>query len=200
MLFVSHNMAAVRALCDSCLYLAGGRVVSQGSVDSIIAQYMNPANGSGRSLVTSRHGISLYDAAVYDEAGDSPRGAVHFMEPCQIRVRIGAPAGFAMAALVVHVYDELGGLVSSLNSTEEGIAAFTMGPEHTFVYPIGKMTLMPGRYFVSVLVHRPHDATKYLEADNFFDFEVLPAVLPGGLLPYTRSHGVARFVDGCRLE
>ena len=198
--FVSHNMGAVRSLCSSCVYLAGGRVVSQGSVDSIIAQYMNPTGGSGHALVTSRHGITLFEASVYDPGGESPRGAVHFLEPCEIRVRIGAANRFPMAALVVHVYDELGMLVSSLNSTEEGIAAFTMGAEHTFVYPVSTMSLMPGRYSVSILVHRPHDPQKYLEADNFFDFEVLSALVPGGLLPYTHSHGVARFVDGCRLD
>ena len=198
--FVSHNMGAVRALCSSCIYLANGRVVLQGSVDSVVTQYMNPADGSGRSSVTSRYGITLFDAAIYDEAGKSPRGAIYFMEPCQIRVKIGASAGFAMTGLVVYVFDELGTLVSSLNSPEEGIAAFTMGPEQTFVYPIKEMSLMPGRYYVSVLVHRPHDPTKYLEADNVFDFQVLPALVPGGLLPYTENHGVARIVDGCWLE
>ena len=32
--FVSHNMGAVRALCSSCLYLVAGSVASQGSVES----------------------------------------------------------------------------------------------------------------------------------------------------------------------
>ena len=130
----------------------------------------------------------------------TPASVVYFLQPCEIRIRIGSQkSSFAMAALVVHVFDEYGALVSCLNSTEEGIEAFTMGAEHTFVYPVKAMSLMPGRYTVSVFVHRPHDATKYLEADSFFDFEVLPALVPGGMLPYTRDHGVARFVDGCRL-
>jgi hypothetical protein len=102
-----------------------------------------------------------------------------------------------MGALVVHVFDDLGTHVSSLNSTEEGIEAFTLGPSQTFIYRIQKMSLMPGRYSVSVFVHRPHDATKYLEAESTFDFEVLPAAVPGGLFPYTSNHGVARFVDAC---
>ena len=66
-------------------------------------------------------------------------------------------------------------LVSSLNSTEEGIAGLhAWAREHTFVYPIGSDDPDARPIFVSVFVHRPHDATKYLEADNFFDFEVLP--------------------------
>jgi hypothetical protein len=62
------------------------------------------------------------------------------------------------------------------------------------------MSLMPGRYSVSIYVHKPHDGTRYLEAESFFDFEVLPALVPGGLLPYNEGHGIARFVDGCRVD
>ena len=195
--FVSHNMGAVRALCSSCVYLVNGAVAAQGSVDSIIGHYMKPAHESSRTTVTSRHGVELYDAGLYvDQLASS---VVPFLTPCEIRVRIGASAPFPMAGLVVRVFDEMGALVSSLNSTEEGIAAFTLKEPSTFVYPISQMVLLPGRYSVSVYVYRPHDNTKYLEADSYFDFEVLPALIPNGRSPYTRDHGVVRFVSGCRL-
>jgi lipopolysaccharide transport system ATP-binding protein len=197
--FVSHNMGAVRALCSSCVYLVNGAVAAQGSVDSMIGHYMKPAQETSKATVTSRYGIELYEAGLYHGAGGEPSAVVYFLQPCEIRVRIGAPGGFDQAALVVHVFDELGSLVSSLNSTEEGIEAFTLRGERTFVYPVARMSLLPGRYTVSVHVHRPHDATRYLEADSYFGFEVLPAVVPGGMLPYTKEHGVARFVEGCRL-
>ena len=197
--FVSHNMGAVRALCSSCVYLVNGAVAAQGEVDSIIGQYMKPVEETVKSTVTSRYGIKLYAAGLFQGDSEEPSRLVYFLQPCEIRIRIGAPNGFDQAALVVHVFDELGTHVSSLNSTEEGVEAFTLGAEHTFVYPVRHMSLMPGRYTVSIAVHRPHDATKYLEADSFFGFEVLPAVVPGGMLAYTESHGVARFVDGCRV-
>lgn len=198
-IFVSHNMGAVRALCSSCLYLVRGGVAAQGSVDSVIGQYLKPVGESKRASVVSRYGIELFEAGIYFGAGEPAAAVVYFLQPCEIRIRIGARNSFTMAALVVRVFDELGAHVSSLNSTEEGVEAFTMGAEHTFVYPISKMSLMPGRYSVSILVHRPHDSTKYLEADSFFDFEVLPALVPGGMLPYSKEHGVARFVDGCTV-
>ena len=196
--FVSHNMGAVRQLCTSCVYLVKGAVAANGPVNEIISEYLKPANDVRRSSVVSRHGIELFEAGLYTDS--QPTGVVYFLQACEIRVRIGARDGFPLAALVVHVFDELGTMVSALNSNEEGVDAFTMGPEHTFVYPVSRMSLMPGRYTVSIYVHRPHDGTRYLEADSYFDFEVLPALVPGGLLPYTHSHGVARFVDGCSLR
>jgi lipopolysaccharide transport system ATP-binding protein len=198
--FVSHNMGAVRALCNTCIHLVRGAVAAIGPVDSVINQYLKPEGGMQRSSVVSKHGIELHAAGLYRSGSEEPDNVVYFLESCEIRVAIGAPGGFPMAALVVHVFDELGNHVSSMNSTEEGIEAFTLGPRHQFTYRVGRMPLMPGRYSVSIMVHRPHDATRYLEADSFFDFEVLPALVPGGLLAYSKAHGVARFVDDCRVN
>jgi lipopolysaccharide transport system ATP-binding protein len=197
--FVSHNMGAVRALCSSCVYLVNGRVAAHGNVETMIADYLRPSVDVKRQSVVSKYGIELFEAGMYRPGELEPAAGIYFLDPCEVRIRIGAKDGFAMTGLVVRVFDELGALVSSLNSTEEGIEAFSMGPSQTFVYPIPKMSLMPGRYSVSVFVYRPHDGTKYLEADSFFEFEVLPALIPGGMLAYTKEHGIARFVDGCTL-
>jgi lipopolysaccharide transport system ATP-binding protein len=198
--FVSHNMGAVRALCSSGLFLVNGAVAAQGAVDDVIGAYLRSAVNGPRRRVVSRYGIELVDAGLYRLHEQEPSSIVYFLEPCEIRIQIGAKEPFDSAALVVRVFDELGNLISSLNSTEEGIQAFRMDANHTFVYNIEQMTLMPGRYSVSIFVYRPHDSTKYMEAESFFDFEVYPAVVPGGLLAYTKEHGVARFVSGCRLE
>ena len=39
-LFVSHNMTAVRELCKKAIWLDGGRVVSSGNTDAIVSQYL----------------------------------------------------------------------------------------------------------------------------------------------------------------
>jgi lipopolysaccharide transport system ATP-binding protein len=42
-LFVSHNMAAVRQLCQKGIFLHEGKLVSQGPIDSVINQYIGKA-------------------------------------------------------------------------------------------------------------------------------------------------------------
>lgn len=49
-LFVSHNMAAVRALCNQVFLLKGGRLAGRASAAEAISQYLN---NTGRSLTTS---------------------------------------------------------------------------------------------------------------------------------------------------
>src|SRR5207247_15049 len=40
-LFVSHNMAAVKALCRRALWLDRGRVAADGSVDAVVDDYLS---------------------------------------------------------------------------------------------------------------------------------------------------------------
>jgi len=50
-LFVSHNMAAVRGLCRRVLLLDGGRIVMDGDVDACISRYLADASESGANQV-----------------------------------------------------------------------------------------------------------------------------------------------------
>ncbi len=66
-LFVSHNMLAVQNLCQSGIWLSGGKIVSSGSIEKIISEYIK----STSTLVK----ISLEDRQ--DRQGD---GRLRFCE------------------------------------------------------------------------------------------------------------------------
>jgi lipopolysaccharide transport system ATP-binding protein len=53
-LFVSHNLAAVRSLCTRSLLLADGRAISHDSVDAVIRRYVN-ASSSAHSISFARN-------------------------------------------------------------------------------------------------------------------------------------------------
>ncbi len=40
-IFISHNMGAVKALCNRCVFLENGRVLADGPVDNVIDHYLN---------------------------------------------------------------------------------------------------------------------------------------------------------------
>jgi lipopolysaccharide transport system ATP-binding protein len=46
-LFVSHNMAAVRQLCNRALLLSSGRLLADGPVETVVTQYLQGLGGSG---------------------------------------------------------------------------------------------------------------------------------------------------------
>jgi lipopolysaccharide transport system ATP-binding protein len=46
-LFVSHNMAAIRALCTRAVLLRAGRIVSDGPVEDVVTEYIHRVGGEG---------------------------------------------------------------------------------------------------------------------------------------------------------
>lgn len=51
-LFVSHNMSAVRAICRTGIMLAHGRVVTRGAIDEVVEEYSRHMNSTGDSELT----------------------------------------------------------------------------------------------------------------------------------------------------
>ena len=49
-LFISHDLAVVRALCDRCLVMRGGEIVEQGATEDI---FFNPRHDYTRALIAS---------------------------------------------------------------------------------------------------------------------------------------------------
>lgn len=49
-LFVSHNMTAVTTLCDNCIYLKNGRIISEGQTGNIVTEYLTSENGNRTSI------------------------------------------------------------------------------------------------------------------------------------------------------
>ena len=49
-LFVSHNMASVKALCNSGIMLENGTVQYTGSIDDVVAHYLSKSIGDGKDM------------------------------------------------------------------------------------------------------------------------------------------------------
>ncbi len=49
-LFVSHQMASIRSLCDSCILMNNGNIKSVGSTEVIIDEYINAGNSEKKNI------------------------------------------------------------------------------------------------------------------------------------------------------
>jgi len=74
-LFVSHNLAAVKYLCPSTLWLEGGGVHLHGTSEAVVREYLESTDAGGRALwraeasVNDDRRASLLRVAVTDECG-----------------------------------------------------------------------------------------------------------------------------------
>jgi len=99
-LFVSHNMAAVRRLCQSGMYLEGGRVKFEGDAESAVdVYYLNNEKTSNSERIEVLPGEAKYTSW---ELVNSSTGALHSCysrDSCEFRLHLSLRRPVANARL-----------------------------------------------------------------------------------------------------
>jgi lipopolysaccharide transport system ATP-binding protein len=200
-LFVSHNPAAIRQLCDSVVLFDSGQLIARGMPEPLLAHYLHTSTSNSSPARAERHGLEMRDVFVNGvrDTDSERKTAIFFDEEYRIVVKLRARDGFQQCAIVVEVRDDMGVLVSSLCSVEEGIDPFDFEGDCTVAFSLRPIQLYPGRYTGTVLVYRPHDETRYLEARDAFSFEVQPKILHNAMWAYAGHHGFARMSESAAL-
>jgi lipopolysaccharide transport system ATP-binding protein len=197
-LFVSHNMAAVKNLCSRAVWLQNGAVRCIGQADKLVIDYLNEAPAKISSQ-NSAHGLSLHEVSLVQSRDRTPTSHLIFGEDYELNARIGTVAPFSRAGIVIQVRNAHGELITSICTPEEGIAPFTIEGHVNVRIAFTPLRLFPGRYTLDVLVFRPNDNTRYLDGESVLNFEVHPGVIASGMWPYQNHHGCARIADHVSL-
>lgn len=200
-LFVSHNMAAVRQLCNSGIFMKKGSVSFTGSADQAIEHYLriNQSN-TPFSAKASSNGIELVNVHFQDKQTGDICQATIFNRSYTLNLLFNAEEAITNVALVVRVFDEIGTLVSSICTPEEGVAAFVLSGRIEVSFNLPKLQLMPGQYSISVYVNRINDQKTYLEVEDACFFEIHPAIVMDAMWAYRQDHGIVRISDGCQVK
>jgi len=187
-LFVSHNMAAVRALCPRALLLDSGRLVTMGPSDEVIARYVDQhASQADFSREPLRHGKPHIVRASVAEIDMNKATGRRF-----IRVRLAAHAAVAgnveIFAWIGDNYRAPVGYapIGSLNADTpielaEGINEFD------FTIDISSLAL--GDYTVSLGVQKPF-AELYDRLDDCLTFELGSEHFSNVIHPFRQDWGV----------
>ncbi len=175
-LFVSHNMAYVRALCARGILLDHGSIVMDSSIDAVVDAYLRSA----------QQGISEDLTTRLDRSGTGEARLTHVEVSAAERGKYGAPitAGGPMwiSFKVDHVirgmgcdfaiYDMLGGPVanftSGLNGPDDSVGS---AGESTFECHLQELLLQPGRYRVDAWIWSRSDTLDRIEGAAHFDVE-----------------------------
>jgi lipopolysaccharide transport system ATP-binding protein len=174
-LFVSHNMAAMRSLCDRVIYMDNGSVVADGKTDGIVEQYLESslvteAKSSSLTCKIKNQDFQLLSARLINEKGEE-KEVFECEEPIGLEmkliVRKPVPALYGYLAImnpegiIVLEGDSVDAGQNILDGLREG--------EHTVHLSIPKRTLGPGSYYVDMGFassqadrHTVDDPEKYL--------------------------------------
>lgn len=195
-LFVSHSMQAVSALCDRALLLARGQLAEAGSVDRIIGTYLSATGGpdGGRWVRSPTVPIEL---AGFEELrltlnGDQPNLKLH----CIIGLRVKNKCANALLAV-----DISGAIGTRIMQALPSVTPFlpNVPGYHELALEIALPPLIPGTYFATFWMG-PHNNINYDMMENAIAFEVLASPAPGRTFPHTPDHGYVVPFSNCVLR
>jgi len=159
-LFVSHNLAAVRRLCRTCLLLRNGNVQCYGVTDDVMEMYLS----EGRADVTFQFRrpegaenarVMLSDATVVNSRGE-PTDKLLFGEPFGVQMTWNHQGNVPGAAYSVRIHDRHDRLITAFNTVDDPLEIEVLG-ERKVECRTERNVLPPGTYRISLgCFVRPH--------------------------------------------
>jgi lipopolysaccharide transport system ATP-binding protein len=184
-LFVSHNMAAVEALCSRSILFTQGGISTDGPTESVVAEYGASVGATAYDVDLTEHPSRVIDVErtltrlqILDATGDLAK-AVVVGKPATFKVAIKPRRRLVGGAVGLHFYSTFGQRVMSLHS---GYQAGPMpaleyrGPhEAEFILECKcpALNLAPGRYRLVVAIASAGDQLDRI--DPAASLDVLPA-------------------------
>jgi lipopolysaccharide transport system ATP-binding protein len=157
-LFVSHNMGAVRTLCPRSILLDNGRMIADGPSDEIIARYTRGDSSADSNQSRSGDGRIRFCGVRICDASGQPLGEVVSGEDCRIELDYDNPGGLERVSLGLTIHNHLGIAVTSLSTVLTDTLLDGLGASGTFVCEIPKLPLPVGHYRLSgALRHQSED-------------------------------------------
>lgn len=177
-LFVSHNMAAVQNLCHSAILLTDGHCTSKGPVPAIVHEYLNKVHQSAAVPLSRRNdrmgsGVIRFSSVTLEGRGEKAVMAFHCGGEATLRLEVDCTIAHARNVdLSAGIQDEMGQRVLLLDSKLIGteIPELTFG-RHVFKFTLPRMSLVPGRYSLTLCAEANDDLADWIQNASFFDVE-----------------------------
>ncbi len=198
-LFVSHNMAAVRALCSRGILLDAGQVQHDGTPDEAITRYNEITNQSENSIsfpIQSEE-ADIEEFVTLDQ-NQIPRSRFAFNDPFWIRLRVHLKRDVRnvhVFCLLWRTSDRV--LVTSFGTRQLPTDELKVGPT-TYTIGVEGCSLFPGEYFWTIQVKA--NKRRLIEVEKAASLQIEPAILYGAARPYVSGHGCVHLPTSFCIE
>ena len=192
-IFVSHNLATIQALCQRAILLERGGVVTDAPVEEAVTGYLRAlerAAGDDLLTRTDRDGRAWLESkvarlAVYDGDSDEAdvvvggRGAKIVIEVTEVLPQMECS---------LTILNSLGHPITTLDSELSSPADSRDGQSGPRIEcRVDSLPLIPGRYRIDVLLRGRQEIQDGLQAAAYFDVE--PGVIDGRPMPAIGADG-----------
>jgi len=182
-LFVSHNMMAIKQLCRRGVWLQNGRIRNTGPIDEVVEAYtasvhdkLQSGDAFSRNAVTGDGRVELVSYSVSNPKSDLPLATKDDM---LFRINLRVKEEIRQSALGISIFNEFGVLMTSINTVELGIPLPPLPAGNaTVCVRIRKTVFLPGPYTASFWVMNPQGHIHAM-AENSIAFELAQTPLYG---------------------
>lgn len=192
-IFVSHNLATIQALCQRAILLESGSILTDAPVEEAVTGYLRALERAASDDLltrTDRDGRAWEESkisrlAVYDGESDEPdvvvggRGAKIVIEVTEV---------LPMMECSLTILNSLGHPITTLDSELSSTADIRdseSGPR--IECRVDSLPLIPGRYRIDILLRGRQEIQDGLQAAAYFDVE--PGVIDGRPMPSVGADG-----------
>ena len=183
-LFVSHNMTAIKQLCRRGVWLNNGKILKTGPIDEVVEAYVASVHdkvqsgGFSRSAVKGDGQVELvsYSVSNPNSKTDLPLATKDDMV---FRINLRVKEEIRQSACGISIFNEFGVLMTSINTVELGTPLPPLPAGNaTVCVRIRKTVFLPGPYTASFWVMNPQGHIHAM-AENSIAFELAQTALYG---------------------
>jgi lipopolysaccharide transport system ATP-binding protein len=183
-LFVSHNMVAVKALCKTGLWLQQGTIQQSGLIHDVAQTYLVHISDGARTGTISAGNtkgdgqVELISYRVTNAAGksDPPPGT---KEDVLIHVKMKIESKLAQPAYGISIVNNFGVLLTSISTVEQGVITAPLpAGESEICVRIKDIVFLPGIYTASFWIMNPQGHI-FAMAKDAIAFEISEVPLYG---------------------
>lgn len=197
-LFVSHDLGAVRRFCDRTLLLGSGKQRAFGDTEEILDKYMyndesilgdqvgEQTSVAEKDDITqalerkwNKKEVAITGVQFRDKNGLESTRFWSF-DPMSIRIKYKALSRISRPVFGIALYSENGQYIYGTNTDIKNIKLEYIEGSGFIDLVIDEIPLLSGRFLLTVAIHS-HDNKKYDWLDRYFFFDILPKSADVGL-------------------
>ncbi len=160
-LFVSHNMGAIRQLVSKCILLDQGKIIFNGEKNECISKYIHytfpetTAQGMFPDHIPGEESPVVIKGIVLRDENGKYKSTFNLGESLTIEILLEAKAKGKRFQAMVQIQNEFGVFIYHCVSVDAGKPFFSSGLHSKLKVTFPKLKLYPGKYSVNIGVYRP---------------------------------------------
>jgi lipopolysaccharide transport system ATP-binding protein len=181
-LFVSHDMNAISALCEKSILLENGEIAVFADTTKVISTYLKKYDLVGSQWSTqNNNGDAFISSANCKLVGDQPHLTL------QVNVSIGSNTDMLPCFIAFNIVNGIGQIVGqSIPSLKPFIAINKEFEDFSFEIDIDGF--VPDEYYLSIWIG-PHFSHTIDWVKDVLSFQIIESPQKGRTFPHPRDHG-----------